>query len=95
MRVVRKPLRKGFLKMDAAPPVFSTMKGNTMKEDSAIEQKEILEMSIDELRVEVAMLRERCAQLEKSSAVKPQPMPTIWPPYSAPFNPEWPYRVTC
>jgi hypothetical protein len=26
--------------------------------------KEILEMSIDELRIEVAMLRERCAQLE-------------------------------
>jgi len=25
------------------------------------EQKEILEMTIDELRIEVAMLRERCA----------------------------------
>jgi hypothetical protein len=59
------------------------------------EQKEILEMSIDELRIEVAMLRERCAQLEKSLIGKPQPIPTIWPPYPVPINPDWPYRVTC
>jgi len=46
---------------------------------------DILEKNIDELRIEVAMLRERCAQLEIRLA-KASEYPK-WPPYTPPQVP--------
>jgi hypothetical protein len=59
------------------------------------EQKEILEMSIDELRIEVAMLRERCAQLEIRLSEKQTPIYSPATPLQP--NPIWaqPYTPTC
>lgn len=45
-------------------------------------EKEILDMNVEELRIEVAMLRERCAQLEIRLA-KADECPK-WPPYTPP-----------
>lgn len=48
---------------------------------------DILEKTIDELRIEVAMLRERCTQLEIRLA-KASEYPK-WPPYTPPQVPPY------
>lgn len=47
-------------------------------------EKEILDMNVEELRIEVATLRERCAQLEIRLA-KADECPK-WPPYTPPLE---------
>ena len=60
-------------------------------------QKDIIEMSVAELQIEVATLRERCAQLEIRLLEKqPQPYgPSIVPPGGMPYGPLNPYTKPC
>jgi len=55
-----------------------------------MENKSIMDMTPDELRIEVAMLRERCEQLklrlDKAYQYTPHP---IWNPASPPWSQPW------
>jgi hypothetical protein len=60
-------------------------------------QKDIIEMSVQELQIEVAMLRERCEQLQirLDKANQYPPVRPIWNPAAPPYNSNYSKCTKC